>query len=1545
MALEGLHIEGFGQFAGYTLEGLSAGLTVVHGPNEAGKSSLMNFCLHVLFGPERGAKPRALAGGRLGGRLRFRGPGGELIIERLGDEEPRVRRPGQPEQVGQAAVQRALGNVDRGLFRAVYSFALADLGGFDKLGEGDDALRDRLFTGSLIGAGRSVAAADRRLGEREKLLWLPRASSRLKQLVERQERLLSELQAARAEASGLERLELEYTEQARQHGSAKAEALAARRAAQRLERRLAALLHQRELDRRLAELSDLPHGRELRGSVLETALRLESECRSASSALQHAQQRARERQTELEGLPQPGALLACASEVEALQREAGAHGPEQAERRHSAREQSAQRLSKALSEAGLPDSAALGRVTFDEAVLAELRRAADRARFAEEAERSLAQLRSEQAGLQAQLERGREALAALPQDALALEQRDEVLALRREAPQVESLRGALTALERRIQDLRAEIEPLAAQLGPAARGVSQDEAAHSAWVAEARAHRRERERADAALERAESERAQADKRLGQAQRDLAAQAQPEALEPGQLEALLEGADACLLAARDQGRLRGELEQLERAERACLEGLGAPWSLDRLGEAHSDAGRLELLRSAQRRVAAAEVEQQRAAAALAERELDCRQAGVAAQAAAPGAPSARQLAEWLEAADEAEAGLQARALRALAGPPARGPGRWPLLAIAALLVALGALALGSGAAEIGVGVLALGLLLAVGSLIWFPRPSAAAPRPDASGGDQRGLAALLERLGLPADADLAALAQRRRELRRQQRDAELLAELARARQGAAEAAARVEQARLAWRQGLAQAGWPEAIEPAQFDALLPGVLEGRRLIQRRADLEASLRQSQTAQGDWQRGAEPLLARLGLSLPRDEGGARRLGEALRQQRQEARDRQQRLLAAERSAVEARAAADRAAQALEQAAAQREALEQRGQRLNLELRALGAPADTALEQGEDWLRGARRLGERRRDLEGLERQREVQALGVQGFDQRFQASVVQRLGLAGPLALEDAWARVQRAHDFEQARRAAEGDLQALERQVREFEVKRGQVQERLRHLDGAAQDWRGLLERAGLPAGLGPLSLETCLDGVRRARDAGADHERSEREWRDGAAQDSRWLQALGRLCALAGMNAPGDLRSAQQSAELLTRALSEERRRAGLRAKAEEELSSARSQLARAEDAVQAKTRELADLLRELGAESVAELERWKRDFEARALAEERVHLARKARDAALGEWAGDGEELRSLEAPDEAAWALERESALELQRAAEARAERCIEEQARIGGERTRLGQSRSVPELELELGIVRTQIEAARRELAVLVLARALLARTLKRFRDEHQPKVLRRAGRFLEVATGGIYTAVEPDENGQTFVLEDATGGRRRAESLSTGTAELLYLVLRLGLVMDLAEGRGVLPLVLDDVLVNLDPERAAALARLLGEVAALHQVLLLTCRPETRDLLLASVPGARAIDLPRFAGRTGPVAGSDNEPRSSGEAARKQAPTRLLEILGNSEEPLGKQELIERSGINEAHWQAAIRELEKSGVIESSGEGRGRRYRHKR
>jgi uncharacterized protein YhaN len=63
--------------------------------------------------------------------------------------------------------------------------------------------------------------------------------------------------------------------------------------------------------------------------------------------------------------------------------------------------------------------------------------------------------------------------------------------------------------------------------------------------------------------------------------------------------------------------------------------------------------------------------------------------------------------------------------------------------------------------------------------------------------------------------------------------------------------------------------------------------------------------------------------------------------------------------------------------------------------------------------------------------------------------------------------------------------------------------------------------------------------------------------------------------------------------------------------------------------------------------------------------------------------------------------------------------------------------------------------------------------------------------------------------------------------------------------------------------LPFVMDDVLVNFDPERTQRMAEVLASIAAEHQVLLFTCQPSTVDALLCAAPSARVIELPRHGG----------------------------------------------------------------------------------
>jgi len=180
---------------------------------------------------------------------------------------------------------------------------------------------------------------------------------------------------------------------------------------------------------------------------------------------------------------------------------------------------------------------------------------------------------------------------------------------------------------------------------------------------------------------------------------------------------------------------------------------------------------------------------------------------------------------------------------------------------------------------------------------------------------------------------------------------------------------------------------------------------------------------------------------------------------------------------------------------------------------------------------------------------------------------------------------------------------------------------------------------------------------------------------------------------------------------------------------------------------------------------------------------------------------------------------------------------------------------------SADIPRLEGELESLRARLYAAVRQWRVAVMARTLTETTLAYVQRERQPAVIAEAGRLFSFVTGGRFTRLLTDVEQQTLRVEMSRGEARTLDQLSRGTAEQLYLCLRLAFAAEFRRHGGHLPLVLDDVLVNFDPERARAVARMLRDYTRESQVLLFTCHPETAAILEAEAPGLRRIDLPRL------------------------------------------------------------------------------------
>lgn len=138
MKIREMYIDGFGHFHDYTMRDLPPGLTVISGPNEAGKSTLLAFIRRMLFGkpPGRSFNPyEPLNGGDHGGRLTVETGGGEVYdIARQGKldkyhiwdaEGAPVVRP----------VESITGSADQYFYDNVFAFGLEELYRFETLSE------------------------------------------------------------------------------------------------------------------------------------------------------------------------------------------------------------------------------------------------------------------------------------------------------------------------------------------------------------------------------------------------------------------------------------------------------------------------------------------------------------------------------------------------------------------------------------------------------------------------------------------------------------------------------------------------------------------------------------------------------------------------------------------------------------------------------------------------------------------------------------------------------------------------------------------------------------------------------------------------------------------------------------------------------------------------------------------------------------------------------------------------------------------------------------------------------------------------------------------------------------------------------------------------------------------------------------------------------------------------------------------------------------------------------------------------------------------
>ncbi len=169
---------------------------------------------------------------------------------------------------------------------------------------------------------------------------------------------------------------------------------------------------------------------------------------------------------------------------------------------------------------------------------------------------------------------------------------------------------------------------------------------------------------------------------------------------------------------------------------------------------------------------------------------------------------------------------------------------------------------------------------------------------------------------------------------------------------------------------------------------------------------------------------------------------------------------------------------------------------------------------------------------------------------------------------------------------------------------------------------------------------------------------------------------------------------------------------------------------------------------------------------------------------------------------------------------------------------------------------LRMRRNMLVEQLRESAREWSRLSIAETLLDRTRRKFEQERQPSVIQYAKDIFCHITGHRYRGLYAPIGEQTITVTDAHGGSKLPAELSRGTREQLYLALRFGLILEFGEHAERLPVVVDEALVNFDPERARLASEAFTRLSETNQVLVFTCHNTIADMFVEN--GARLLDI---------------------------------------------------------------------------------------
>ena len=424
----------------------------------------------------------------------------------------------------------------------------------------------------------------------------------------------------------------------------------------------------------------------------------------------------------------------------------------------------------------------------------------------------------------------------------------------------------------------------------------------------------------------------------------------------------------------------------------------------------------------------------------------------------------------------------------------------------------------------------------------------------------------------------------------------------------------------------------------------------------------------------------------------------------------------------------------------------------------------------------------------------------------------------------------------------------DLIPLENRVQSTRSNQEELRRRIsaqeRELKKAEEQWQASLRTAGLPEILKPHQLKEIT-------------KRADRIASQNVRLDQFKLERVERQKELSALSSRIDMMLHETGMKFhstnlvdrlaqLNQAVNEQRAFVNTRKDFASKYKSLRSRLNRAKRELDKLLGQRQRLLSTVGAENEEEYRRIDAQHTRRhKLLEERDNLSKQI-TAALGKHYRE-EELRET-LNSYGSGGLEKrweESQAEI--------ERIKEQQTRLHQQRGEfllevkmLGEDSRLDVVRLELNAVNAEIAQLQKQWQVLATSTQLLEMIRESYESKRQPETLKEASGYLERLTEGRYQRIWTRLTGEELLVDNGGDETIPVDKLSRGTREAVYLSLRMALVGAYARRGAVIPMVLDDVLVNFDGRRARAAAEVLVDFSRNgYQILMFTCHDHVRDL----------------------------------------------------------------------------------------------------